>query len=571
MNPWSPRSSHSREHPSATRRVSFASLVFVAPLVTSCEDAAPTCRAPIGVINERIASLPEGSDAWRCVAVGDVRSHAVDDFPDAGAPTVTPPVGVFYVRAGAAPGGDGSRARPFADLSAALRTPAGSTIVLARGHHALPSTSTITDGREIVGGGTDDEGTTLELALGAAGLVVDGAAASLALSGVQLRYPTRAASGTVPRQEIPLRVRNGATMRLRDVLVSRGGTAAILVEGVGSGLDADQITVRNGVGNGITALDGARVALRRTVVFENASTGVYVERAHLHFYGGLVAGNAIGGIQFRGTSTSAGGAASCDATGPIADGPVDCLREVSITCNGISGLFASGAVTVDLRRSAIADSRVTAASSGDGLAVIDGARVNLDADLLARDGDSQPDLAMGTRVIANQRAGILVSGAGATLDLRGAVVAANQLGGVLVQRGASLQTMQVSRIRGNVAAGLAMAETTGFAEVTRCEFTGTLPGTLRSGDTSIHLGDGLSMASATGMRLTQSRFDGNSRFGILLRGASGSVTFNRGDGNRYGLGIYDRGALVEENNAVHGDIATQPPATPEVTPIQAMP
>lgn len=547
-------------------RAPIARIAVSASLVASCEDEPATCRAPIGELNERQASLPAGTDAWRCVVFGDLRTHVASEMPDAGALVGAAPGAVVFVRPGAAAGGDGSRERPFADLSSALRAPAASTVVLSRGRHALGPSITVTDARAIVGGGTDGDGTTIELSPGAAGLVVEGASASLTLSGVHVTYSMRAPGASDLHREIPLRVRGGAAMTLRDVLVSGGGTAGVLVEGAGSALDADRVTVRGGLGNGVTVLDGARALLRRSVAFRNAATGVYVERAHLHFFGGLVAGNAVGGVQYRAVSAASGGASSCAAEGPVAEGAVDCLREVSITCNGISGLYASGAVTVDVRRSVIADSRATEPNSGDGLDVIDGARANLDADLTATD-DPQRDFATGTRVLANQRAGILVSGAGAALDLRGAVVESNQLGGVLVQRAASLQTMQVSRVAKNVAVGLAMAETTGFAEVTRCAFAETRPGSFTLRGTTISLGDGLSMASATGMRLTRSSFDGNARFGVLLREANGAVTFNRGDGNQYGLGVYGRGALVEENNTVRGR-ADQPAATPEVTPIQ---
>lgn len=545
-------------------RPPLARAALAVTLLARCGDApAPACPSPLAPLNERRASLPEGVDRWRCVTVGDDRSHAPDDMPDPAWLALPASNPVVYVRATAPVGGDGSRARPFADLASALRAPAGTTIVLARGRHALTGPLTIADARVIVGAGTDDAGSSLALARAAGGLVVEGATASLTLAGVRVEY---AATGgrDVPR-EIALRARGGARLTLRSVLVTGAGTAGIVAEGEGTVLDGDRVTVREGAGNGVTMLDGARGVLRRAVAFENAATGVYVEGAHLHLLTGLLAGNAVGGAQYRGAGDASGGATSCDGTDALAGGPTDCVSEVSITCNGISGLSVSGARTVDVRRSAIADSRASDTRSGDGVSVLDGARVTLDADLSARDGPAQPDLAMGTRVLANQRAGIVVSGAGASLDLRGTVVADNHQGGVIVQRGASLQTMQVARIANNVAVGLALAETTGFASITRSEFTGTRAGAFQTDRGMISIGDGLSMAASSGMRLAQSRFDQNGRFGVLLRGASASVTDNLGGGNRFGLGNYDPVAVVATNNMVGGREPSPAAAPPVAT------
>ncbi len=538
-----------------------AALVALAFAAARCgEESAPACRAPVGWMDERIAALPEGTDAWRCVPVGDGRGHSVSDFPDIAA--LTPPVTgeARYVRAGAPAGGDGTMSRPFADLETALRSAGSPTIVLSRGRHGVSATVTLTSARAIVGGGTDDAGTSLVIPPGAAGLVVEGAAAALTLVGVHLRYvaPTRDV-----RREIALQARGGARLALRDVLVSRSGSVGVLAEGSGTTLDADRVTVREGLGNGFVALDGARAVLRRFSAFRNAGVGVYAQRAHLHAFTGLVAGNATAGVQLR-DGAGTGGAAACGAEGPVGpDGEFDCFREVSITCNGIAGLVATGARALDLRRSAISDTRPGALQAADGLSVLDGARVSLDADLRAAVDGAQSDFARGTRVLANRRVGVLVSGSGASLDARGASIDGNRLGGIIVQRGADLQTLQAARLTGNGGVGLALTDTTRVAEVQRCSFAGTFMATFQTDQGMIAVGDGLSMASATGMIVTRSRFDANGRFGILLRNARGSVTNNEGDRNGIGIGAYGTGGLTLENNRVLG-AAPMPGTLPAV-------
>lgn len=235
-----------------------------------------------------------------------------------------------------------------------------------------------------------------------------------------------------------------------------------------------------------------------------------------------------------------------------------------LTCNGIAGLVATGARSLDLRRSVIADTRADATQQADGLSVLDGARVALDADLRAADGDAQPDLARGTRVLANGRVGVLVSGASASLDACGVAVTENALGGVIVQRGANLQSLQAARIADNAGVGLALTETTRVTEVRRCEFARTRMATFRTALGTIDVGDGLSMASATGMNLTLSRFDANRRFGILLRGARGAVTDNVGERNGFGIGDYENAGVTLTNNRVLG-AARAPDVAPPIT------
>lgn len=553
---------HPARHP--TPPTAFLACFAALAAVARCGEESPTeCRKPVGWMNERLAVLSEGTDAWRCVAVGDDRGHSPGEFPDLSSLGLATTGAPRFVRAGAAAGGDGSAARPFADLEAALRAPGAAVIVLSRGQHTLRATVTVTDARVIVGAGTDDAGTTVAVARDVAGFLVEGASGALTLAGVHVSYaPTTTRDA---RRELALQARGGARLVLRGVLVSRSGSVGVLVEGAGTTLDADRVTVRGGAGNGVVMLDGARGVLRRAVAFRNAGVGVYVQRAHLHFLTGLVAGNATAGVQLRDGSDAVGGASSCEAGDPLgSSGSVDCFREVSITCNGIAGLVATGARSLDLRRSVIADTRADTTQQADGLSVLDGARVALDADLRAADGDAQPDLARGTRVLANGRVGVLVSGAGASLDARGVAVTENALGGVIVQRGANLQSLQAARIADNAGVGLALTETTRVTEVRRCEFARTHMATFRTALGTIDVGDGLSMASATGMNLTLSRFDANSRFGILLRGARGAVTDNVGERNGFGIGDYEDAGVTLTNNRVLG-AASPPTAPPPIT------
>ncbi|MFO0631088.1 MAG: right-handed parallel beta-helix repeat-containing protein [Polyangiales bacterium] len=160
-----------------------------------------------------------------------------------------------------------------------------------------------------------------------------------------------------------------------------------------------------------------------------------------------------------------------------------------------------------------------------------------------------------------------MSGGGASLDARGTSIDGNRLGGIIVQRGADLQTLQAARLTGNGGVGLALTDTTRVTQVKRCSFAGTFMATFQTDQGMIAVGDGLSMASATGMLVTRSRFDANGRFGILLRDARGSVTNNEGDRNSIDIGAYGMGGLTLANNRVFG-AAPMPgaPATAAIGP-----
>lgn len=136
-----------------------------------------------------------------------------------------------------------------------------------------------------------------------------------------------------------------------------------------------------------------------------------------------------------------------------------------------------------------------------------------------------------------------------------------------MQDGANLRSMQATRVANNTAVGLAMTETTTVAEVSRSQFSATRAGMFRTSLGEILVGDGLSMASAAGMRLTQNQFDQNGRFGVLLSDVRAVVTDNNGSGNRYGIGNYNQPSdgLTLERNLIRGAEAPPDTAPPLIT------
>src|SRR5262249_10892380 len=89
--------------------------------VTTCEPAEPPA--------------PVACDAGSAQLYGDAACTPIGTAcPPSGWPDNLPAGAVIYVRAGAAPRGDGSLARPFAPLNAALpHTPSGATIAVGVG------------------------------------------------------------------------------------------------------------------------------------------------------------------------------------------------------------------------------------------------------------------------------------------------------------------------------------------------------------------------------------------------------------------------------------------------------
>jgi hypothetical protein len=72
-----------------------------------------------------------------------------------------------------------------------------------------------------------------------------------------------------------------------------------------------------------------------------------------------------------------------------------------------------------------------------------------------------------------------------------------------------------------------------------------------AGPVTLMLADGLSVAGGA-VGASGNRFDRNERFGAVFFMASGELTANRGDGNRYGLQAWSSTLRGVEGNDVRG-------------------
>jgi hypothetical protein len=231
-----------------------------------------------------------------------------------------PASGVLYVRSGADPGGDGTIARPFAGLRAAIAAAAaGTTIALARGTYDEPVV--LPAGVRIVGACVEETRIVASLGAPFAGVITTGSPdtsiAQVTISGERpgiwvegaadltvedvLVEGTRAVGifaadgGRVTGRRIAIR---DVRLDIVDGSAGRGVNAEVrggitleraVVEGcrdtgiVGldrSVLDLTDVAVRDtllvdGVGDGVSVAGGATLTGRRVVVENNGTLGVY--------------------------------------------------------------------------------------------------------------------------------------------------------------------------------------------------------------------------------------------------------------------------------------------------------
>jgi hypothetical protein len=183
---------------------------------------------------------------------------------------------VFYVQVGAAPGGDGSRARPFGTLAQALSGGgAGNVIALSAGGHetgvALPANTVLL--------GACVGQTTLTLPPGSTSPAIVYATAP----GVEVR------SVRVTGPKVGLAVAGaGASLLAEDVVVEAATGIGWLVQMNATGTGRN-LVIRGtlaqptgSLGHGLHVVDGSTVTLTRAVVEGNRTTGVFVYGSGAH-------------------------------------------------------------------------------------------------------------------------------------------------------------------------------------------------------------------------------------------------------------------------------------------------
>jgi len=178
-----------------------------------------------------------------------------------------PATGVLYVRAGAGPGGSGTRAAPFGRIrDAVAAAAAGDTVALGRG--AYDEVLTVRSNVTLRGACVAETILSFSIASDGAGVVQ--------LTGSTPRLENLTITGPRPG----LLVEGGADAQLEDVLIDGASLYGLGVFGSGR-LTAQNLVVRNthgsaldgSSGRGITLESGGTLVLAQAVVERNRETG----------------------------------------------------------------------------------------------------------------------------------------------------------------------------------------------------------------------------------------------------------------------------------------------------------
>ncbi len=521
-------------------------LVFAQPSCASPEGQPSVAAAgPLEIARARSLAVPgcgdpsrapirsgEGIDAVRCEVVGASARVGESRWPEVTG-LVAP---VVYVDPAAAAGGDGSRDRPFASLAAVMGAGPRS-VVLARGEHPLASPFMASTAIDLVGTGA---GTVIRVARDGAFAFSGGAAISL--RGCVIVGPEAPAEGVVL-----LRVA-GAAVTLDEVALD-GGQDALRVE-MGS-LRATRLTVRGAARYGVFAGEAARVSLEEFVVRDGLGQGIRAEGGRVSLRRGLIADNARHGVSLLGDIRAAeGGWARCDGSDDV--GGRDCIASVASHRNGVAGVYVEGRRVVAVSRVSLSGTRlveVGGGRAGDGLVVGPAATVSVDEDItdVAFRGSA-------SAILANARVGVLAQGLNARLTLRGALIGGNAGGAVLLAGGAEAPVIGEVLVQGNRFGGILVAPGS-RAGIVQCNgIVDTQEGTLETNLGALTLADGLHVNAPNGETVfLENLVSGSRRFGLIVNAARGMAQGNRGEGNRYGVGLYGGATVVGSVAAIRGD------------------
>lgn len=498
--------------------------------------AVPTCPDPA----QAPLRTGEGIDVFRCETVGASAASGDARWPETTG-LVAP---VVYVDPSAMAGGDGSRERPFATLGAAVAA-SPRTVAFSRGEHPVPPSFTASSDLDLVGVGA---GTVLRVVRDSAGFVFRGGA-RVALRGCVIVGPEAPGEGVVL-----VRVA-GATLSLDDVSLDGGYDALRVDDGA---LLGARVTVRRAVRYGVFAGASARVTLDGFVVRDGLAQGIRAEGGRLSLRRGLVADNARHGVVMLGDVSATGGWARCDGTDVA--GSRDCVVQVASHGNGVAGMYVEGRRTVSLSRVSLSGTRLVAiegGSAGDGLVVGPASTVAVDEDVtdVARRGTA-------SAVLANGRVGVLAQGLNATVTIRGALIGANASGAVLLTGNASAPMIGECLVQGNRFGGILVAPGA-RASIVQCNgIVDTQEGALETNVGTLTLADGLHVNAPSGeARFVENVVSGSRRFGLIVNATRGASEGNRGEANRYGVGLYGGASLSGNLEAIRGT-ERAPTATP---------
>ena len=442
--------------------------------------------------------------------------------------------GSIWVVAGAPPGGDGSEARPFSTIAEALAMrPDARALALSAGTHPVRGW-TVTRPLSVRGAGVGS--TTLSAASSDPALTARGA--PVALQALTLR---RDDGG--PAVEALVRI-EGGEISLRDVRLV-GGLDAI--HGVGAVVRGEGVNVEAPARDGVRA-EGGLVALENFAVRGAGAQGLRLDGAHFDLRRGAVVGCRRHGFVVTGVAPSTGGRRSCD--GSEGDGPIDCLTQVTALDNHVAGVFLEGTRQVEARGVLAAGTRlgdVVGGRAGDGV-VIRRASVRFDPELTGAEARGQ-----GSAAVDNDRVGLLVQGAGGTVSVHGALLAANRGGGMLIGAGAHVSDVRESQFESNAVGGLMMTPGTVVGVVQCNGIVDTHEGSLETTTGTLALGDGLHINGVhESVSLRDNDVSTAERFGVLVNDAVVIVENNRGGGNRFGFGVYGGGTLLGTLSRVLG-------------------
>lgn len=504
-------------------------------------------RATCPAANEAPLRDGTGPAGFVCIRVGATPAPAPEGWPSV-AGLMSP---VVYADGAAAAGGGGTMSSPFASLADAFGAlPAAGGSVVARGTFTLAAPLAARGAVTLVGTGPT-RGTALTLAHGRAGLSVAGSGNTLAVRGVALRYEGGAASDA----DVALAARDGAALQVTEVSIEDAANGIVAER---ARVRAESISVLRPTRIGVLLTGNGQGVFRGLLVRDGALQGVRADGAHIDLRDAMVANQGRQGIQVFGNADATGGMSDCTAATP--GGARDCFERVVSVGNTSAALYVENARVVEGRRLALSATRLGPTGDGDGLAVLDGASVAIDAEL----ADDPRNQGRGSELVGNARAGVVVQGTGATVAVRGALIASNGGPGVFLGANAVGRELLASALVGNVGLGVGSTPSASLVSVQCNGIFDTRMGVVVTDRGPLMVGDGLSVsAAAMALDVVANEFTGNARFGAVANEVRGLAARNHGEGNGFsGVARYGTVQLMDDGSNRIGGAAAPPTERP---------